>query len=142
MELFRVTQLDDESTWTYLKMFNKEMLKMKEFFKPLTSKALIIGVRKSAFLRELYTLLNRSLLKVKQVMENHIRVEEVSVLWNRPLYFYKESQLERPSKRNHSPSANSNSRKNKNGPSIGHLVYPKRFPTPLNTTIIEDSLCL
>jgi hypothetical protein len=65
MKLFRVTQLDDESTWTYLKMFNKEMLKMKEFFKPLTSKALIIGVRKSALLRELYTLLNRSLLKVK-----------------------------------------------------------------------------
>ena len=53
---------------------------MKEFLKPLASKALIIRVRKSALLRELYTLPNRSLLKVKQVMENHIRVEKVSVL--------------------------------------------------------------
>lgn len=138
-EFFKVTQLDDESTWTQLKMFNKKMLTMKEFLKPLASKALIIRVRKSALLRELYTLPNRSLLKVKQVMENHIRVEKVSVLWNRPLYFYKESQLKRSSKRNHSPSGNSNSRKNKNGPSDGHLVYLERFSTSLNTTITEDS---
>jgi hypothetical protein len=36
------------------------------------------------------------LLKVKQVMENHIRVEEVSLLWYGSLCLYKDNQYERP----------------------------------------------
>ena len=37
-----------ESTQTYLKMFNKEMLKMKELLKLISLEALIRGVRKHA----------------------------------------------------------------------------------------------
>lgn len=57
-------------------MFNKKMLKVKELIKPMTFEALMGGVKGKALWKELYALLNRSFLKVKQSMKNHIRVEK------------------------------------------------------------------
>jgi uncharacterized protein YjfI (DUF2170 family) len=76
-KLFDVTQQEDESTQAYLNRFNEEMLKMKKLLELVALKALIRGVKQHALYKKLYALLDKSLLKVKQVMENHIRVEEV-----------------------------------------------------------------
>jgi hypothetical protein len=70
-----VIKQEGESTQTYLKRFNKEMLKMKELLKPIALEALIRGVRKHAPWRRFYTLPYVSLLKVKQFIKNYIQVE-------------------------------------------------------------------
>jgi len=101
------------------------MLKVEELFKLVALKALIRGVKEHVLLRKLYALLDRILLDIKQVMENYIWVEETNLLWNRPSYFYKDNQHERPSKQNHYPHRNRRSRKNHEGSTRGHLVYPK-----------------
>ena len=95
-KLFDVTQQEDESTQAYLNRFNEEMLKMKKLLELVALKALIRGVKQHALYKKLYALLDKSLLKVKQVMENHIRVEEVSLLWYGSLCLYKDNQYERP----------------------------------------------
>jgi len=46
---FTHTQQESESTWTYLKRFNEEMLKVKELLELVVLKALIRGVREHAF---------------------------------------------------------------------------------------------
>jgi hypothetical protein len=46
------------------------MLKVEELLDPVALEALIRGVREHALYRKLYALLDRSLLKVKQVIEN------------------------------------------------------------------------
>jgi len=53
---------------------------MKKLLELVALEALIRGVKQHALYKKLYALLDKSLLKVKQVMENHIRVEEVSLL--------------------------------------------------------------
>jgi hypothetical protein len=53
---------------------------VNELPEPIALDALIIGVREHILWRKFYVLLDRSLLKVKQVMKNHIRVEEASLL--------------------------------------------------------------
>lgn len=45
-EHFGVTQSKEESTRTYLKRFNGQMLKIEELIKAIASNALISGVRK------------------------------------------------------------------------------------------------
>jgi len=80
MELFSITQQEIKSTQIYLKRFNKEMFKVEELLELVTLKALIREVREHAIRRKLYALLDKSLLKLKQVMENHIWVEEVDLL--------------------------------------------------------------
>lgn len=57
------------------------MLNVENLLKPMTIKALINIVHNYSIWEHLYTLLDRSLLNVKQVMENHICVEEASVSW-------------------------------------------------------------
>jgi hypothetical protein len=47
---------------------------MKKLIQPVASEALINGVRECSLWRDLYALPDRSLIRVKQVMENHIRV--------------------------------------------------------------------
>jgi hypothetical protein len=89
---------------------------------------LIYGVREHDLWRKIYILLDRSLLKVKQVIKNHIRVGKVNMLQHVPLYFYKENQSEKPSKWNYSPNINQSLRKNYEGLTYGHLVYPKGLP--------------
>ena len=88
MELFSITQQEIKSTRIYLKRFNKEMFKVEELLELVTLKALIREVREHAIRRKLYALLDKSLLKLKQVMENHIWVEEVDLLWHEPQYFF------------------------------------------------------
>lgn len=61
------------------------MLKIEELSKPATSKTLISRVRKCSMWKDLYALLDRNPLKVKLVMENHIRVEEANLLRYEPL---------------------------------------------------------
>jgi len=73
------------------------MLKVKELLKQVALEALIWGVKKHVIWRKLYALPDKNLSKVKQFMENHIRVEGVSLLWHEPLYFCKDNQREWPS---------------------------------------------
>jgi hypothetical protein len=53
---------------------------LKELFKLVTLEALIREVEKYVIRRKLYAIPDKSLLKVKQVMKNHIR-------WKRPLCY-------------------------------------------------------
>jgi len=48
-KLFGITQTWNESTRTYLKIFNKEMLKIEDLIEPVASETLINGVREKAF---------------------------------------------------------------------------------------------
>jgi hypothetical protein len=47
------------------------MFKMEELIELITLEALISWVRKHSSWKDLYALLDKSLMKVKQVMENH-----------------------------------------------------------------------
>jgi hypothetical protein len=58
-----------------LKRFNEEMVKVEELLKSIALEVLIGRVREHTLLRKFYALLDKSLLKVKQVMKNHIQVE-------------------------------------------------------------------
>jgi hypothetical protein len=58
-----------------LKRFNEEMVKVEELLKPTALEVLIGGVREHTLWRKFYVLLDKSLLKVKQVMKNYIRVK-------------------------------------------------------------------
>lgn len=111
------------------------MLKMKKLLESVVSKVLISEVKEHTLQRESYALLDKSLFKMKRVIENHIWVEEASVLRHEHPCFYKECQVKGLSKRRYSSSGNPSSRKNKNGPDRGCSVYPERFFTPLNTII-------
>jgi hypothetical protein len=46
---------------------------------PITTKSLISGVYKYLLWKRLYSFHDKTLLKMNQVMENHVRVEEASV---------------------------------------------------------------
>jgi hypothetical protein len=63
-----------------LKRFIEEMLNEEELLELVDLEALIRGVRDHALWRRRYVLQDRSLLKVKQVMENHIRAKDASLL--------------------------------------------------------------
>lgn len=52
---------------------------MKRIFEPIAIKTLISGVNNYCLWVKLYTIPNKDLLKVKHIIENHIRVEEASV---------------------------------------------------------------
>jgi hypothetical protein len=67
------------------------MLNVKELTEPVALEALIKRVREHVIWRKLYVLPDRSLSKVKQFMENHIWVEEVSLLRDEPPCFYKDN---------------------------------------------------
>jgi len=56
------------------------MLNMKKLIQLVASEALINGVRECSLWRDLYALPDRSLIRVKQVMENHIWVEKANIL--------------------------------------------------------------
>lgn len=60
--------MENESTRTYLKMFNEEMLKVKDLIEQVASEALINAVREKTLWKKLYALLDRRLLKVKQAI--------------------------------------------------------------------------
>jgi hypothetical protein len=49
-------------------MFNEEMLKVKDLIEQVASEALISAVREKTLWKELYALLDRRLLKVKQAI--------------------------------------------------------------------------
>jgi hypothetical protein len=89
IELFGVAQQEGESTRTYLRRFNVEMLKVEEL---IESVALIRGVREMPSVESFMFSTNRSFPKVNQFMKNHIRVEEVSFLQHGPRYLYKDNQ--------------------------------------------------
>jgi len=61
------------------------MFKVKELIKLVAFKALISGGKKESFMD------TKKKLKVKQAIENHIQVKEVSVLCYGPPCFSKES---------------------------------------------------
>lgn len=56
------------------------MVKVEELLKPTALEVLIGGVREHTLWRKFYVLLDKSLLKVKQVMKNYIRVKETDLL--------------------------------------------------------------
>jgi hypothetical protein len=63
-----------------LKRFSEEMLHMEELIESMTLEALINEVKECSMWKGLYTLPDRSFMKVKQVMKNHIRVEKINIL--------------------------------------------------------------
>jgi len=70
---------------------------------------------------------------VKQVIKNHIQVENANIWRHKPPSFYKEVQNEKPFKQNHSPNRNNNSKKRL---VKKYITYPKRrYTTPLNATL-------
>jgi hypothetical protein len=69
---------------------------------------------------------------VKQVMKNHIRVEDANLLRYRPFFLYKNNQHEGSYKKNHSLSRNERSRKNHKGSTHGHLCI-LRIYNPLES---------
>lgn len=60
-------------------------------------------------------------------MTNHIQMEEVDLLQYKPRCKKKDNQHKGPSKQNHSPRRNENSRKNYEGSTHDNLVYPEDF---------------
>jgi len=84
--------MNPQSTQTYLKRFDEEMLKVKELIESIAFEDLISGVKEWGLWKELYALPNKSLLKVKYSMKNHIQVKKVSVEWHESLYFYKKKK--------------------------------------------------
>jgi hypothetical protein len=69
------------------------MFKVKKLIDLVALKALISGVREHSLRKNLYALLDRSLLKVKQAMKNHIWVEEASMLRYGPPRFYQKVRM-------------------------------------------------
>jgi hypothetical protein len=59
----------------YLKRFNKKIIKVKDLFELLTEDALFNRVYDSFLWKHLYDFLDKTLIKVKQVMKNHIRMK-------------------------------------------------------------------
>jgi hypothetical protein len=68
------------------------MLKVKELFESIALEALIKGVNEHTLWRKIYILPDRNLLKVKQVMRNHIQMEEANSLQHRPSLYYMDNQ--------------------------------------------------
>lgn len=62
---------------------------------------------------------------MKQVMTNHIQMEEFDLLQYRPLCKNKYNQHKGLFKQNHSLSRNESSRKNYEGLTYENLVYPE-----------------
>ena len=125
IKLFGVGQQEGESTQMYLKRFNEEMIKVEKLFESVALEVLIRGAREHVTQRKLYALVDKSLLKVNQVMKNHIQVENASLVQHGPPYFYKDNQHEGPSKQNYSSSRNERSRNNHKGSTHEYLMYPK-----------------
>lgn len=86
-----------------MKRFNEKILKVKESLKHVAFESLISGVTGRALWKKLYALPNKSLLKVKQAMENYIHVKETSVLRHGSSYFSKKKLPESTSKEDCSP---------------------------------------
>lgn len=84
-----------------------------------------------------YALPNRSLLKVKQAIKNHIWVEEASVLRYVPPCFSKETFPQRSSKWDRSPRRDNNLRKTEKKLISEYLNYPEMHTTPPNTTLTK-----
>jgi hypothetical protein len=121
-----------------LKRFNKEMFKVNKLIDLVALKALISGVKEHYLWKNLYALLGRSLLKVKQAMKNHIWVEEASMLRYGPLYFYQEVEDKKSFKWNRSPTKDNNSKKCHKRAIRECMQYPeRRYTTPLNITLTK-----
>jgi hypothetical protein len=69
----------------YLKRFDKEMFKVEKFIELVPSKDKWSEVTVSL---DLYAIIDKSMLKVKHVMQNHIRVKKASMLRYEPFRFY------------------------------------------------------
>jgi hypothetical protein len=63
-KLFGVNQGEKESTWTYLRRFNKEMLQVEDLLEPIACEALIKGVRSEKLWKQLHPLQEKTLLRV------------------------------------------------------------------------------
>jgi hypothetical protein len=118
------------------KEFNEKMLKVKKLIEPVAFKAIISGVKRRSLWKELYALPKKILLKVKQAIENHIQVEEASVLHHGPSSFSKKYLLKRFPKWDSSLRRENNPRKNHKRPVSEQITYPKIHITSLNATFI------
>lgn len=70
-------------------------------------------------------------------MENHIRVEDASVLLHEPSRFFKENFTERFSKQDHFFMRDNNLIKSKKRLVKGRMTYLEMHTTPLNVILIE-----
>jgi len=78
-ELFGIIQCEKEFTRAYLRRFNEEMLQVEDLLEPITYEAWIKGARSEDLWKQLHPLQDRALLRVKQMIESHIRVKEALV---------------------------------------------------------------
>lgn len=60
-------------------IFNEKILSKKNMLEPIITKSLISGLDNYSLWKRLYSFHDKTLLKMNQVMENHVRVEEASV---------------------------------------------------------------
>jgi len=104
---------------------------MEELIELITLEALISWVRKHSSWKDLYAPLDKSLMKVKQVMENH-------KWWYEPPIFYQEFQDEKPFNQSCSPIRKNNSKKCQKMLVREHVQYLERRNTiPLNATLTK-----
>jgi len=64
------------------------MLKIKELIESVALEAWISWVREHFSWKDLYALSDKSLMKVKQVIEHHEWIEKISILRHKPSCFY------------------------------------------------------
>jgi hypothetical protein len=58
---------------------------VKDLLEPITYEALIKGVKSEEFWKQFHPLQDRTLLRVKQMIKSHVRVEEALLLVEAPL---------------------------------------------------------
>jgi len=102
-ELFGIIQGEKESTQAYLRRFNKEMLRVEDLLEPIACEALIKGVRSEELWKQLHPVQNRTLLRVKHMIESHIRVKEALTARRSSTQVYRGGISNEPSNRNRSP---------------------------------------
>jgi hypothetical protein len=64
------------------------MVSVENLIELIATKVLISGVYNYSLYERLYTLPGQTLLNVKQVMENHIRVDKISMIKQEHLCFH------------------------------------------------------
>jgi len=102
IELFGVIQCEKDSTRAYLRRFNEEMLQVEDLLELITCEALK-GVKSEELWKQLHSLQDRTLQRVKQMIESHIRVEEALAARRSFSQIYREGVRVEPPNMNRSP---------------------------------------
>jgi hypothetical protein len=108
---------------------------VEDLLELIACEALIKGVRNEELWKQLHSLRNRTLLRVKRMIENHIRVEEALVARRSSTQVHKGGINDEPHNRNRSLVRRQEVKKK--GPLREHPSKPERVYTPVNTSYTE-----